>query len=406
MNTTSISQRRVLPRRVGILVLPLALACSSINDPLDASCIAAAEAMPSASDTLAAVQWNVLARDFVAKYRTDPSARPYALLSAAQYAATLSVRETVAATCPSVRSAVRTASSDVLTYLYPAESLTIRSRALAQLAADSVHGITIESRVAGETVGRIAAAPVLARARVDGVSAVWTGTVPTAPGSWRSSGAPATPMLGQMLPWILTTGSEFRPAAPPAFGSAAFDQALTEVKSIASTRTSAQSALALQWALGGGTFRTQGYWNLVASDLVAGARQSEYGSAHTLALLNLAMNDASIACFDAKYTYYLLRPSQADPAITLPLSLPNHPSYPSSHSCTSGAAAEVLGTVFPAEATRLRATSSDISLSRLYGGIHYRFDLDTGSALGARVARRAIERDQSAGGLLGVLKGP
>ena len=263
---------------------------------------------------------------------------------------------------------------------------------------------SLKSRAAGELLGRTAAAPVLARARIDGVDAVWTGAIPSGAGFWRTSSNPATPMLGHMLPWVLASGSEFRPAAPPAFGSAAFNDALAEVKSIAATRTAAQSALALQYALGGGTFRTQGYWNVVASDLATRAGQSEHASAHTLALLNLAMNDASIACFDAKYTYWLLRPSQADPAITLSVSLPNHPAYPSSHSCTSGAAAEILSTVFASDAPGLLATARDIGLSRIYAGIHYRFDLDAGAALGQRVAKRAEERDQSAGGLLGILK--
>jgi membrane-associated phospholipid phosphatase len=406
MVENNMNESSMLPRgQMAVLILTACtIACSSPSEPSVSSCVSAAEAFPQAADTLASVQWNLLARDFVTKYRTDPSARPYALLSAAQYASTLAVRRAEGAACPSVRAAVRTASVEVLSYLYPAESLVIRSRALSQAAADSGHGVTTEARLAGEVIGRAASAPVLARARVDGVDAVWTGTIPTTPGSWRSAGAPTTPMLGQMLPWVLSSGSEFRPAAPPAFGSTAFNEALAEVKAIAQSRTAAQSALAVQWALGGGTYRTQGYWNAVASDLVSSNHVSEHGSAHALALLNVAMNDASIACFDAKYVYWLIRPSQADPTISLPISLSNHPSYPSSHSCTSGAASEVIAFLYPSQASTVRATATEISLSRLYGGIHYRFDLDTGTALGQRVGRRAIERDQSAAGLLGVLK--
>ena len=78
--------------------------------------------------------------------------------------------------------------------------------------------------------------------------------------------------------------------------------------------------------------------------------------------------------------------------------------YPSSHSCTSGAAAEILSTVFASDAPGFLATARDIGLSRLYAGIHYRFDIDAGAALGQRVAKRAQERDLSAGGLLGILK--
>lgn len=404
MNTPLLLQRRVNARAILVALIVLSGACSSVSEPLAPACAAAADATPQPGDTLASVQWNMMARDFVLKYRTDPSARPYALLSAAQYAATQTVRTIEASPCPSMRAAVRTASAEVLSYLYPAESLSIRGRASSQLKADSARGVTVESRVAGELLGRTAAAPVLARARSDGANAVWTGSIPTGPGLWRSAGNPTTPMLGQMLPWVLASGSEFRPAAPPAFGSAAFAAAIAEVKSITASRTAAQSALAVQYAFSGGTFRTQGYWNMVASDLVMRDRQSERSSAHTLALLNVAMNDASIACFDAKYTYWLVRPSQADATITLPIPLPNHPSYPSSHSCTSGAAAEILGTLFPSDAASLRATANEIGLSRIYGGIHYRFEIDTGAALGKRVAGRAMERDVSPSGLLGVLR--
>jgi len=115
------------------------------------------------------------------------------------------------------------------------------------------------------------------------------------------------------------------------------------------------------------------------------------------------MNDASIGCFDAKYTYWLLRPSQADTAVRLAIELPNHPSYPSSHSCTSGAGAEVLLTMFPTERARLRALADEIGLSRLYAGIHYRFDIDAGLVLGERAARLTMDVDRTKG-LLATLR--
>ena len=65
--------------------------------------------------------------------------------------------------------------------------------------------------------------------------------------------------------------------------------------------------------------------------------------------------DALIGCFDAKYTYWLIRPPQADPAITLPIGLPPHPSYPSAHSCVSGSSTEVLAAMFPSERSMLEA---------------------------------------------------
>ena len=103
--------------------------------------------------------------------------------------------------------------------------------------------------------------------------------------------------------------------------------------------------------------------------------------------------DAFIACHDAKYTYWLIRPSQADPGITLSVPLPNHPSYPSNHACITGASMAVLARLFPSEADQLNGLADDAALSRVVGGIHYRFDGEVGLALGRQVAAWAIPAD-------------
>ena len=88
---------------------------------------------------------------------------------------------------------------------------------------------------------------------------------------------------------------------------------------------------------------------------------------------------------------------RADPAVTLPLGLPNHPSSPSGHSCGSAAAATVLGHFFPAQAGDLAEQMLQAGLSRMYAGIHYRFDVDAGQALGRSVAEHAIRVDAREG---------
>ena len=358
-----------------------------------------------AADSLATIQWNARTRALVTKYRTDPSARPYALVSVAQFNATTAVEAQTVPPCPSPRMAVARASAVVLAYLYPDETAALESAVRDQRAADSTLGI--RGLAEGDATGGRAAQPVLAVARTDGVDAAFTGSIPTGASYWFSTSKPpappTTPMLGKMRPWVLASGDEFRPAPPPVFQSPEYKAALAEVRSIAAGRTAEQLAAAQRWALSGGTFRTQGEWNLVTSDLMQARGPSEHDAAHAFALLNVAMNDASIACFDAKYTYWFIRPSQADPSISMPISLPNHPSYPSSHSCTSGAGSEVLATLYPTEATRVRALADEIGLSRLYAGIHYRFDIDTGLALGKRVARAAVAADVQ-GRLLSALR--
>ena len=126
--------------------------------------------------------------------------------------------------------------------------------------------------------------------------------------------------------------------------------------------------------------------NEVASEMIVDHRRSEREGARILAVANMAGFDVLDACFDAKFAYYLIRPSQVDPLIKLPVGLPNHPSYPSGHSCITSAFATVLMTEFPQERDRLQAMVEEAGLARMYGGLHYRFDCLVGRELGRQVA--------------------
>jgi membrane-associated phospholipid phosphatase len=114
------------------------------------------------------------------------------------------------------------------------------------------------------------------------------------------------------------------------------------------------------------------------------------------------MFDAQIGCWDAKQTYWLIRPWQADAGISVVAAVgkPNHPSYPSGHSCLSASGADVLSTFFPEQRDHLNAMVTEAGLSRMYGGIHYRFDIEAGQALGHSVARFTIAADASGNSVL------
>jgi membrane-associated phospholipid phosphatase len=103
------------------------------------------------------------------------------------------------------------------------------------------------------------------------------------------------------------------------------------------------------------------------------------------ALLSMALHDAAVGCWDTKYFYFNPRPSQMDPELKTVIGLPNFPSYTSGHSTFSGTAAEVLSYLFPADASFFDAQKEEASISRLYGGIHYRSDLEMGKAHGKRI---------------------
>ena len=94
-----------------------------------------------------------------------------------------------------------------------------------------------------------------------------------------------------------------------------------------------------------------------------------------------------------QYHYWFIRPPQANTAIVTVFATPQHPSYPSAHSCFSGSLSGVLIAAFPSERARLEAVAQEASLSRLYAGIHYRFDMEAGLALGRRAAALALAAD-------------
>jgi membrane-associated phospholipid phosphatase len=128
----------------------------------------------------------------------------------------------------------------------------------------------------------------------------------------------------------------------------------------------------------------------MAVELIRRYRRGDAESARILFLMNAAGFDASIGCYNAKYYYWYIRPSQADPRIVPVFAAPAHPSYPSGHSCHSGSTTGVLMAVFPQESERLEAMAQEAGLSRLYAGIHYRFDMEAGRKLGRTVAARAM----------------
>jgi membrane-associated phospholipid phosphatase len=361
--------------------------------------VAANVAGRATARTTAAARWNALTRTIVGRREFGPlgTARTFALVSVAQYdAAVAAKRGKVRRLHPSEAGAATAAAAAVLGALYPAEQAVVD----AQLAADRAELRSMPSErdadfAAGEAVGRGVAAAVLARAATDRSDAAWTGTVPVGPGYWRNAPPPAQPLgplWGQVRPWFLTSGDQFRPAAPPAFGSPEFLGALAEVRQVTDALTPAQLQVAQFWQYASGPGGPIGYFGAVARELAERQHLDERRTARVLALVHAAMMDASIGCWDAKYAYWHVRPHQADPAIATPVGRPNFPSYPSAHSCLSAAAVGVLAGLFPAAADDLHARVTEAGVARLYAGLHFRFDVEAGQQLGFAVARLALAR--------------
>jgi hypothetical protein len=131
-----------------------------------------------------------------------------------------------------------------------------------------------------------------------------------------------------------------------------------------------------------------------AYDLVTRQRLSVPREVRLLAPLAAVQFDAYIAAHDAKYTFWRLRPSMADPTILPLIGLPNHPAYVSNAAIISSAVADWIGYMFPAEAAVWRYRGDEAGLSRIYAGIHYPSDERAGNQMGKSLAALAIQRDR------------
>jgi len=383
--------------RISILVATLVVASGCHDAPTGPSRRLAADTLhgttarraTSDAPQTSTVRWNRSAI-LLARARGGPAFRINSYLSIAQYRAVLATQdERQSQSRPSPAGAVAGASVVVLKAFFPLDAAAIDAELAAQ-RAESPLGTEINTDfTAGEEIGRDVAVAVLAWAASDNFGVASPGSPPVGPGYWVSSGAPLVTGGFGARPFFLTSGSELLSGPPPLFESDQYFDALSEVLAITSHRTPAQEAIARKWHPAANPV-----WNGVTTDLLEQYHRSELESARILAYANAAEFDAAIACFGTKFTYWYIRPTQAEPAITVPtgLILPNHPSYPSAHSCSTGAWQGVLTDAFPSERAYLDALTEEAGISRIYAGFHFRFDIEAGQALGRGVARLALER--------------
>ena len=266
------------------------------------------------------------------------------------------------------------------------------------VASGAVWPSTIDAAVAlGDAIG----AAVIAQGASDGAKPWVAAPDDLAPGGeWKPTPgafAPALePFAGTWRPWNLTSGDQFRPAAPPAAGSPEHVAATKQVFDEGSNLSDRALRIANFWDLGAGTSTPPGYW---VSDVEADAfRQAPAADqASALALLATAELDAGIATWDAKYAYQTVRPvtsirSSLAPQWLPSLQTPAFPAYVSGHSTFTAAAAEILSVLRPERAEEFMNAAAEASDSRLTGGIHYWYDLVAGSQLGKQVGDTALQR--------------
>ena len=284
---------------------------------------------------------------------------------------------------PSEHAVAAGAASEVLAYLFPDKAKFLADK--AEECGDSrlLAGVQYRSDVvAGLRLGREVAALVIARARTDGSGEKWAGTVPTTPGLWNGTN-PYDPQMAKWKTWVLSSASQLRPK-PPAFDAAAMNEVREAAKNPRAKRE------AYYWAI----TSLPRYWNDLASLKIFEYKldRNPPQAARVYAVLSTAYYDSLVACWDAKYAYWGIRPFQYDPEFKPLITTPNFPGYPSGHAMLSGTAAEALSYLFPADAQFFNKQAEAAAESRLLGGVHFRLDNDEGLRLGRSVASVAIER--------------
>jgi hypothetical protein len=322
------------------------------------------------------------------------------------------------------RAAAVQAAYAVLVRLYPSQSASLLAKRDASIAAitddeDAASGQSIERGIAwGQTV----ADAIWAWRLTDGFTpapAPFVGGMnvgqwrPTPPGFLSSAGV----QFSYMTPWVIEYPSQFRPGGPPALTSQRYATEFNETKFKGDisglNRTEDESLYSRFWSAS----TASSFWNQIALNLAERQHLTLSASSRMLTLLNLSVADAAIGCWEAKYTYNFWRPVTAIPladtdgnpdtvesAFTPYLITPNHPEYPSGHSCMSAAAAAVLANSF-GENTSFSVSSDaaemagvvrsfgsfseileEIKNARIFAGIHFRSACDDGTQLGAGVA--------------------
>ena len=380
-------------------------------------------------------EWNTTLLDAVRTASSAPplASRNMAMVHAAIYDSVNSISKKyspyrVSIDAPagaSAEAATAAAAHRTLVGLYPAQAGKFDA-ALQSSLAKIPDG---KAKQDGIALGQQVADQIISLRNTDGITKVVQYTPSTDLGSWVPTppalAAALAPQWPEVTPFAMTSGSQFRPPGPPALEGAKYAEEVNYVKEIGKsdsmTRTPDQTAIAKFWANGAGTFTPPGHWNQIAQDVSALGGKSLEDSARLFALLNIALADAAISCWDAKYEYNLWRPvtairqadtdnnpnTTADPLWTPLVTTPPFPEYMSGHSTFSGAADAVMSSVFGSDfgfadrgdrsVNSLRTyqnfseAADESGISRLYGGIHFMSANVDGLSAGRNVGNYVVQ---------------
>jgi hypothetical protein len=382
-------------------------------------------AIPASADVV--TDWNNAALDAIRAGITAPpiASRSLAILHASIYDAVNGIARTnepylvqsAVQASASREAAASAAAHQALVNLFPASTSTFDVLHAAILAAIPDG----PQKTAGIVWGEFVANQILAARANDGSNAIVEPPGGSGPGVWVPTPPLFLPYLlpqwGFVVPFGMSSSSQFRPPGPPALDSQQYAEDYEEVKqlgaAVGSTRTEEQTEIALFWADGAGTETPPGHWNSIAQIIAAAQGNTLEENARLFALLNIAMADAAICAWDAKYTFAFWRPvtaiAFAEPELNWMsfIVTPPFPDYTSGHSTFSAAAATVLPLFYGTEDLPFTTDSDflpgvyrsfstcfdaaeEAAVSRIYGGIHFRSASEDGLQAGISIGEWTV----------------
>ncbi|MBT31079.1 MAG: phosphoesterase [Thalassobius sp.] len=314
---------------------------------------------------------------------------------------------------PSDGAVIARTSREILTAMFPMEAEYIAEKEAEHLRCLLLSGANVQSDIdAGVIIGDAISISALERAASDGMKnaqapkavsdSIAASALDRYGWVWINQELPQrpvglTPLYGKVKMWNVENVEDTRPIPPPAIGSPEYNEDVRILKDYADNVTEETRSIANFWQDGLGTYTPPGHWNDIANKYIVQYKMNPLRTARTYAYLNMAMMDAGISCWDAKYYYHYPRPIQTIEGFKTIAGTPNFPSYTSGHSVFSAAGAEVLAYIFPDEAATFRVWAKEAAISRVYGGIHWSFDATVGTQQGIDVANYTINAAQNDG---------
>jgi PAP2 superfamily len=273
----------------------------------------------------------------------------------------------------------------IITHFFPSMADSVNRMAQQAMASRIAAGTAFPSDTRdGFELGKRIAEKEIEHTKDFTSKTAWDGKIPEQPGTWKGK-HPMFPLAGLNKTVVLESGSQFRPGPPPDFA-----KDMAELKNFKQTFRSQSNAF--YWA-------NQDFWSEVLNKKIFeyNLNMDPPRAARLYAIAAIGYYDGFIACWDAKYAYWGIRPDQYDTTYHSLIPTPPFPGYPSGHAAVSGLMGELCSYFFPADRVYFQKKAKDAAESRFQAGIHFRTDNEAGLQLGRKVASMIIQKVKADG---------